>query len=172
MKSFSSSQIEDLNAKSSNGKFVETIIFTRNQNNPSIKDYFIRYGRSISFQGNLYQPLDFAWIGIKTTAAMELPGNQILVSNLGGKVIDYLEDPSINISSNDVVLQVLHIDKFGKITLVDELLFQVETIIADYHKSATFNLGVNYSLNDIIPRQSIETQEYPGIRQDVVRVGV
>jgi len=172
MKDFSSQEIKDLNAQSSKGKFVEAVIFTRDQSNPSVKDYFVRYGRSVSFQGNLYQPLDMAWLGIKTTATMELPGNQVVVSNLGGKVIDYLEDPSINIESNDVVLQVLHIDKFGKINLIDELLFQVETIIADYHKTATFNLGVNYSLNDIIPRQTIETQEFAGIRQDVVRVGV
>lgn len=102
---------------------------------------------------------------------MELPSNQVVVSNLGGAVIEYLEDDTVNIEGNDVVLQILFIDKFNKISLVDEMLFQVEIIVADYHKVATIHLGVNYSLNDIIPRGTIETQEFPGLRDDTIRVG-
>lgn len=170
MKSFSSEQIAALNAKSTTGRFVEAIIFTRDQDTGE-KDYFIRNGRPISFRGHQYQPLDFAWDGIKISAAMELPSNRIVVSNLGGQVIDYLENEDIVIEGNDVLLQILFIDRFQKITLVDEMLFQVEIIVADYHESATFHLGVNYSLNDIVPRGTLETQEFPGLRDDVIRVG-
>jgi hypothetical protein len=170
MKSFSSEQLQSLNAKSTTGRFIEAVIFTRDQDT-GVKDYFVRNGREISFKGNIYTPLDFAWEGMKVTSAMELPSNRVVVSNLGGQVINYLEDESVSIEGNDVVLQVLFIDKFNKITLVDEMLFQVEVIVADYHEAATFNLGVNYSLNDIIPRGTIETLEFPGIRDDVIRVG-
>lgn len=171
MKSFSSEQIEQLNAKSTTGRFLEAVVFTRDQSNPTVKDYFVRNARPIIFEGNTYQPLDMAWAGIKVTASGELPSNQVVVSNLGGVIIDYLEDDSVNIEGNDVLLRVLYIDRFNKISLVDEMLFQVEVIVADYNKSATFHLGVNYSLNDIIPRQTLETQEFPGLKQDVIRVG-
>jgi len=102
---------------------------------------------------------------------MELPSNRIVVSNLGGQIIEYLENEDIHIEGNDVVLQILFIDRFNNITLVDEILFQIELVIADYHKTATFQLGVNYSLGDIVPRGTIETAEFPGIRDDVIRVG-
>jgi hypothetical protein len=170
-KAFSSEQLEQLNAKMTSGKFREAVIFTRNQDNPNIKEYFIRHGRPIVFKGNTYQPLDMAWAGMKVSSSMELPSNQVVVSNLGGSINDYLEDPEVEIEGNDVTLQILYIDKFGQVSLVDEMLFQVEVVVADYHKAATFHLGVNYSLNDVVPRQTIEKQEFPGIRDDVIRVG-
>ena len=170
MKSFSSEVLAQLNAQSTSGRFVEAMIFTRDQAT-QVKDYFIRHPRPTSFKGNIYAPLDFAWAGIKIGSAMELPTNQVNISNLGGSVTDYLEDNDIEISENDVVLQTLHIDKYNKILLVDEMLFQVEYIVADYHKSCTAHLGVNYSLNDLVPRGTLETNEYPGIRGDYIRIG-
>jgi hypothetical protein len=170
MKSFSSEILAELNAQSTSGRFVEGIIFTRDQSS-QVKDYFVRNPRPITFKGNTYTPLDFAWAGIKVGSSMELPTNQVNISNLGGAVTDYLEDNDIEIEGNDVVLQILHIDKYNKVLLVDEMLFQVEYIVADYHKSATAHLGVNYSLNDSVPRGTIETNEYPGIRGDSIRIG-
>jgi hypothetical protein len=170
MKAFSSAQIEALNAKSTSGRFVEAMTFTRDQD-AQTKDYFVRNGRPISFRGNQYRPLDFAWEGIKVTSSMELPSNSVIVNNIGNLVVDYLEDEDIDLDGNDVVLQQLYIDKYNKITLIDEMLFQVEIMVADYYQSCTFHLGVNYSLNDIIPRETIETQEFPAIRDDVIRVG-
>jgi len=171
VKHFSSEQLKELNATHTRGRFVEAAVFTRDMDNPSIKDYFVRNRRPLVFQGETYLPLDITWIGMKTTASMELPNNQVVISNLGGVVIDFIEDNDIDINGNDVLLKVLYIDKFGKISLTDEMLYQVELIVADYYKSATFNLGVNYSLGDVIPRQTLETQEYPGLRQDVIRIG-
>lgn len=171
MKGFSSEQLEALNAKSSTGNLVEAVIFTRDQSDPSTKDYFVRFERSIKFDGNTYTPLDMVWSGMKVTTTMELPNNQVVVNNLGGRIIDYIEDNNINIDGNDVVLQVLFIDKYQNITLIDEMLYQVEIMVADYHKTATFHLGVNYSLTDIVPRNTLETQEFPGLRSDVIRVG-
>jgi hypothetical protein len=171
MKAFSSEQLDAINAQSTKGKFVEAVIFTKDPNNSLDKDYFVRWSRPISFKGNQYRPLDMAWSGIKTTANMELPSNQVIVSNLGGAVIDYLEKDDVNINGNDVVLQVLYIDKYNKISLIDEMLYQVEVVVADYHKAATFHLGVNFSLNDIVPNKTIETQEFPAIRDDVIRAG-
>lgn len=170
MKSFSSAQIEALNAQSTSGRFVEAMIFTRDQTTGQ-KDYFIRNGRPISFRGNQYVPLDFVWDGMKTSSSMELPSNSIIVNNIGNLVVDYIEDEDIDIDGNDVVLQQLYIDRYNKITLVDEMLFQIEIMVADYYQSCTFHLGVNYSLNDIIPRGTIETSEFPGLRDDVIRVG-
>lgn len=171
MKSFNSEQIKALNAKSLSGKLVEAVIFTRDQDNPSSKDYFIRWARPITFKGHQYIPLDMAWVDVKTSSSLELPGVQVLINNLGGVVIEYLEDPTVVIEENDAILQLLYIDKFHKVSLVDEMLYQVETVVADYSEKCTFNLGVNYSLNDIVTRQTIETQEFPGIRDDVIRVG-
>jgi len=170
MKSFSSEVLAELNAQSTTGRFVEAVIFTRDQTT-QVKDYFIRNPRSISFKGNVYTPLDFTWMGIKTTSSMELPTNQINMSNLGGAVIDYVEDNDIEVQGNDVLLQILHIDKYNKILMVDEMLFQLEFIVADYHKSATAHLGVDYSLNDLVPRGTIETNEFPALRGDAIRIG-
>lgn len=108
---------------------------------------------------------------MRTTTSMELPTNQVNISNLGGAVTDYLENNEIEIEGNDVVLQILHIDKYNKILLVDEMLYQIEYIVADYHKSATAHLGVNYSLNDSVPRGTIETNEFPSVRGDAIRIG-
>lgn len=170
-KAFSSEQLDQLNSQSKTGRFLEAAIFTRDQDNPDDKDYFIRNPKPIGFNGHTYMPLDMNWSGIKLSSAMELPSVLINLSNLGGKVIEYLEDENINIEGNDVVLQILFIDKYSKISVVDEMLFQVEVLVADYYSSATIHLGVNYSLNDPIPRHTIETQEFPGIRGDVLRVG-
>jgi hypothetical protein len=170
MKAFSSEQVASLNAKSTTGRFLEAMIFTRDQDTAD-KDYFIRNGRPISFKGNQYVPLQFTWEGIKITSSMELPTNKVSLNNIGNVVVDYIEDNDIIIDNNDVVLQVLYVDKFNKITLVDEMLFQVELVVANYYESATFHLGVSYSLNDVIPRGTIESQEFPGIRDDAIRVG-
>ncbi len=171
MKGLSSEQLKTINAQSKTGKFIEAIVFTRDQSDPDVKDYFIRYSRPITFNGNTYNPLDFMWSGVKVSSAMELPSVQVTISNLGGQVLDYIEQNNIEIEGNDVWLQILHIDKYAIITFVDEMLFQVEALVADYHTSATFHLGVNYSLNDQIPRFTLEKQEFPGIRDDVIRVG-
>ncbi len=111
------------------------------------------------------------WSGISISASMNLPTNQVTISNLGGEVIDYIEQNGIEIEGNDVRLQILLIDKYNKVTLVDEMLFQIEIIIADYLRACTIQLGVNYSLNDPIPRGTIETNEFPAIRGDAVRIG-
>lgn len=171
MKAFSSELLKDLNANSTTGKFMEAAMFVRDQSTPSVRDYFVNHERGISFNGNTYAPLSMIWSGIKVDAAMELPTNEITVSNLGGVVIDYLEDPSVDINQNDVYLQVLFMDKFRKISLIEQMLFQVELVVADYNRAAVFQLGVNYSLNDLVPRQTLEKQEFPGIRDDVIRVG-
>lgn len=171
MKGFSSEIIRELNSQSTTGRFVEAAVFTRDQSNPSVKDYFIRNQRPVSFNGNTYLPLDMTFSGIKVGAGMELPTNQVVISNLGGVVIDYIEENGVNIEGNDVFLQILHFDKYSRITLVDEMLFQVEVLVADYYKVATVHLGVNYSLNDPIPNGTIETNEFPAIRSDVIRIG-
>lgn len=172
MKGFSSEQLDSLNAQSKTGRFVQAIEFVRDPDDPiNGRDYFVRNSRSIVFNNHVYQPLDMKWSGIKVGTGMELPSVQIDVSNLGGQVLHYIEDNDIEIEENDVWLQIFHINKFGTVTLVDKMLFQLETIVADYHTVARFNLGVNYSLNDPIPRDTLEKQEYPGIRDDVIRVG-
>lgn len=170
-KAFSSELLEQLNSKSTTGKFREAAIFTRDQTDPTSKEYFIRNGRPVSFRGNIYRSLNMRWDGIKTSANMELPSNQVAIANLGGSVLEYLEDNNIRLEGNDVMLQILYVDRFLKVSLIDEMLFQVEFMVADYYKGATFHLGVNYSLNDLIPRNTIEKQEFPGIRDDVIRVG-
>ncbi len=171
MKSFSSEIVRELNKQTSTGRFVEAVVFTRVQSDPTSKEYFIRDARPKTFRGHTYQPLDMTWEGIKVSSGMELPSNNVSLSNLGGSVIDYIEDNNIEMEGNDVVLQQLFIDKFGKITLIDEMLFQIEYIVADYHKSATVHLGVNYSLKDPVPRGTIETNEFPAIRGDAIRIG-
>lgn len=172
MKAFSSEQIQELNRLSTSGIFVEACIFTRDQSDPnSAKDYLVHYGKYVVFRNHVYQPIDMAWSGLKVSAGMELPTNEVVIADVGGVVTDYLEDPSIVMEGNDCWLQVLHIDKFGGITLVDAMLYTVELITAEYGKGVTFHLGVNFSLNDTIPRETIEKQEFPGIKDDAIRVG-
>ncbi len=171
MKNFSSKHLADINAQISTGRFIEAVVFVRDKSNHANRDYFIKNSRAVSFNGNVYKPLDMIWSGVKISTAMELPSTDVTVSNLGGIVLDYIEDKSITIDGNDVWLQILHIDKLGVVSLVEEMRFQLEFIVADYHTSATFHLGVNLSLNDPIPRHTLEKQEFPGIKDDVIRVG-
>lgn len=169
-RAFSSEQITELNKLSHNGVYFEAVVFSRDLAG-TVKDRFSVIGKPIIYQGEIYSPLAMTWDGLKISSGMEIPTNSVTVTNLDGSVSHYLEDDTLVISGNDCLLQILFMDKQGDIHFVDEMLYQMEVAVADYHRAATFHMSVNFSLNDIIPRETLEKNEFPGMRDDFVRVG-
>lgn len=170
VKAFSSAYIQALNEQYQSGRFLKAVILTED---PSIstKKYYVDNETSITFQSNTYSPLEMSWSGYTVSAAMPLPTMTVNISNIGGEVIDYLE--TLDIIGNDVVLQILHIDRSGVVedvtTAKDEVALQVQSIVGD-DMVASFTLGLNLGLNDMLPRGVMTKAKYPGMIDDVIRL--
>jgi hypothetical protein len=174
LKGLSSKQIADLNRDYDGGKFFEAMIVTRDMNaDPQVKDYFCNFSRPITFEGNVYQPEAMSFDSSFTMSeAMELPTVKINLLNIGGVIDSYLHDPTVRIRQNDVIQQILHIDRRGIVTEYDRDRLQIQVISGTAGKgTATIYAGLNMRLSDRVPRQTLETNEFPGIRADVIRSG-
>lgn len=171
MKDLSSRQIADLNARTDGGIFFEAIKVTRDMNSdPQVIDYFANFSASFSFEGNVYEtcPLYFSGMDIKST--MDIPTNTVNIMNPGGMVNQYVYDNNIRIRRNDVWLQILHKNKQGKITMYDQDLLQVLVLRGQPAQgTASLFCSLGFKLGDKVPRETMETSEYPGIRADVIR---
>ena len=173
-KGLSSTQIVELNRDYGGGVFFEAIIVTRDmQSDPQVKDYFCHYSRPISFNGNVYTPEPMKFdASFAMTERMEMPSVKINLLNIGGIADSYLHDPTIKIRKNDIVQQVLHIDSHGVVTEFDKDRLQIQVISGSPGKgTAVIFAGLNMRLTDKVPRGTLETNEFPGIRGDVVRTG-
>jgi hypothetical protein len=168
LKVFSSEQVHELNKHASLGKFVEAMVVTRSA---TVADYFINYGKFIHFKGHTYAPLSMVWSGLQSSSTMELPTNSVSIANFGNEVAEYLEDNDVVVEDNDCLLQILYIDPFGTISMIDQMLYVIELLVAEYGKIVTLNLGLNFSLNDPVPRFTMELEEFPGLKSDTIRVG-
>ena len=175
MKGLSSKQITDLNRDDGyGGTFFEAIIVARTAPNtdPPVLDYFAKFERTFSFEGNLYQPLPMEWEGMATSSQMTIPTNNIVISDIGGVVADYLHDPDIQISVNDIIMRILHMSSKGVVSLYDEDLLQIQVVRASIGQGqVTIFAGLDLRFSEQVPKETIETNEFPGIRQDSVRIG-
>jgi|ERR1044072_9915781 hypothetical protein len=171
MKGLSTSQIADLNRQSDGGIFFEAIAVTRDVTNETI-DYFANYGRKFSFKGNIYEVCPMSFDGMNQTSNMEIPTNTVKIFNVGGVVNQYVYDNNIRIKRNPIVLQILHCDRLGRFSEFDREELQVLVLRGSPGAGvASIFASLGWKLGDRIPKQTIETSEYPGIRGDAVRSG-
>ena len=174
MKGLSSKLIADLNKDYDGGVYFEAIIVTRDMSvTPRVKDYFCNYERPIAFEGNIYEvePMVFD-SGFSITSQMELPATKVNLLNIGDVVDTYIHKKGVKIRKNDIVLQILLIDDHGVVSEYDQERLQIQVLSASPQKgTATIFAGLNFRLSDRVPRETLENDEYPGIRQDIIRAG-
>jgi len=173
MKGLSSQQILELNKDHDRGIFFEGLIVTKDMNDTESQDYFCNFQRAIEFNGHVYTPQGMSFDdAFSMSSSMELPVCQINLINIGGVVDAYLHDPSVHVRRNDIVMQILHIDDEGVVTEFDRDKIQVQVIHGQANAGvATIFAGLNMRLDDRVPRETMETNEFPGIRADVIRSG-
>lgn len=101
---------------------------------------------------------------------MSLPVATVNLSNVGNQVIDYIEDESneVVIRHNDVKMQVISRDRLGTFTLYGEAAMQA-LLVVDNGETVSLHLGLNVRLEDDLPADTIELNEFPGLRADVIR---
>ena len=175
MKGLSSNLIADLNKDYDAGVFFEAIIVTRDMDAvPQVKDYFCNFQRPFVYLGNEYRPEPMEWdASFSLSKSMELPVIKINLANIGAVVDGYLHDPAVKVRRNDLVQQILHISNTGVITEYDRDVLQIQVISGNSGAgTATIFAGWNMRLDDRVPRGTIETNEFPGIRGDAIRKGV
>jgi hypothetical protein len=168
VKTFSNSYIDRLNRVSGGGRFLKAVIVTESVS-PPIKKYYVDNEREIVFEGNTFTPLSMNWSGFETSSSMSLAKMTVTVPNLGGEVIAYIEE--IDILENDVEFLILHIDLLNEVNAVDRTILQIQTIEAD-DNIAAFTVGINLGLSDLLPREVIMKSEFPGLVDDVLRLGI
>jgi hypothetical protein len=159
---FSSAFIDRLNRTYNAGVWLKAAVVSYEGGT----DYWVHYGESITFKGNVYQPLPMQWEGIDASATMSLPGIRVSVSNIQGIAEAYVD--TVDLLGKDVRLQILHLDLLGTPKDVDEVAVQVQSI--EITTSAVSILcGLNMGLNDSLPRNVIQKSEFPGNSDDIRR---
>lgn len=128
--------------------------------------YWVDHEESIVFAGNTYQPLHMVWANIKTSQGMPTEGATVSVSNLGNHAIRYLKD--IDISGNEVVIQLLHLDLLSTLTNYWRRRYKVLSVSAD-QTLATFTVGRELGRNKL-PRKVFLRSEWPALSSDVPRI--
>lgn len=171
MKGLSTSQIADLNRQTDGGIFFEAISVTRDVGD-NIVDYFANFGSRFSFKGNTYEVCPMTFEGMNNTSNMEIPTNTVNVFNVGGVVNQYVYDNNIRIKRNPIVLQIMHCDRLGRFVEYDREELQILVLRGTPGAGgASIFASLGWKLGDRIPKQTIETSEFPGIRGDAVRRG-
>lgn len=156
--------IRKINARMGGGRILKAVVLTESKT-PLVKRYFVDNDTAIVFEGHTYQPLQMAWSGMKANAGMQLDGMTITVSNLGGQVESYAYQ--LDISGNDVELQVLHEDLLQMLTNFKKLHFKILQVSAD-DKAVAFAIGRTWGLDDRVA--VMLDSEFPGLVDDVARV--
>lgn len=167
-----SDQIEDLNSQFSDRRFFEAMSIVRNPNvSPTVTDYLAHNPDPVVFEGNTYQPLPMRFVNLKADSSHSLPVATVNFSNIGNLVVDYIEDDDngYDVDGNDVTLMVLAMDRLGRVFKYREDRFQVLMAVDDQQRTMTLYLGLLVRFNDPIPFETIERNEFPALRGDVVR---
>lgn len=156
--------IAKINARMGGGRILKAAILTETKT-PLVKRYFVDNEEPITFGGNIYQPLHMVWSGMKANAGMQLDGMAVTVSNLGGLVESYAY--RLDISGNDVELQILHEDLLSTLVNFKSLRFKVLTVSAE-DAAVTFQIGRTWGFDD---RCAVMLKsEFPSLLDDVGRV--
>lgn len=129
---------------------------------PGVQRYFVHHEDPIIFEGQTYTPLAMHWENIKTSMSMPTEGMQVALSNVGNQVVKYLKE--IDITGNEVVMQLIHLDLLSTLTDYWRRKSQVRAVRAD-PSAAVFVLGRQLGQNQL-PRRVMLADEYPGISSE------
>jgi hypothetical protein len=167
MKTFSDEWINRLNSTHSGGLFFKAAVLEVDDDTTL---YFSDTQDPITFDGNVYTPLQMVWAGQETSAEMPLPSVKVTVPDINGAVGAFLETTSLN--GRDVTLQLLHRDLLSVVTDVDTVQLQVMLIELKPQEAAVFTLGLNLALSDQLPKSVMTRAEYPGIPDAMRRASI
>lgn len=165
MQTFDADYIDKLNSTYQGGKFLKAVVVTENVS-PLVQKYWVDHEKEIEFEGHTWTPLHMRWDNIKTSQSMPIEGATISVSNLGNQAIRYIK--TVDISGNEVVLKLLHLDLLSTLTNYWTRRFKILSIRADVH-AATFTCGRTLGRNRL-PRNVYLKDRYPGLSSDVARI--
>lgn len=166
VKAFTSDWIAHLNANHSGGVFFLAVAITVG---PGDIRYYADTQRSIVFDGQTYNPRYMAIDGLGQTSQQNLPAVRLVVSNVLGDVGTFLE--TFDLSGHDIVVRLLHLDLLGSVSNQDSVQLQVLTAECD-EQVATFSLGLNIGLSEILPRHLITAAEFPGVPEGLRRASI
>lgn len=158
---FNADYIARLNAQYQKGKFLKACIVTESIS-PLVKRYFVHHEDPITFEGQNYVPLAMYWDSVKTSMSMPTEGMNVALSNIGNQVVRYLKE--IDITGNEVVLQLIHLDLLSTLTSYWRRKAQVRAVRADLN-AAVFVLGRQLGQNQL-PRRVMLAEEFPGISSE------
>ena len=154
MISFSNDYVDRLNRQYEKGKFIKAVILTESTS-PLVKKYWADHEDPIVFQGQTYNPLSMFWDQIKTSGTMMDMGAEVALSNIGNQVVEYIKD--IDITGNEVIMQLLHLDLLSTLTSHWKRKLKVLAVRADVNV-AIFTLGRELGRNRL-PRRLILPEE-------------
>ncbi len=157
--------VEKLNLNYEGGRFLKTVILTESYG-PTVNRYWVDHEEEITFDGNLYSRLRMRWEGIKTSQGMPTEGATVSVSNIGNQAIRYVKIEDI--TGNDVVLQILHLDLLANLTGNWTRKYRVLGVQADINVAA-FTCGRQLGQNKL-PRKIFEKSTFRGVSSDVARI--
>lgn len=157
--------VEKLNLNYEGGKFIKTVILTETVS-PLVQKFWVDHDYEISFNGNTYERLKMRWDGIKTSRLMPVEGATVTTSNLGNAAIKYVKQ--LDITGNEVLLQILHLDLLTNLTGHWLRKFKVQGVQADI-SVATFTVSRAFGHNKL-PRKVFLKSEFKGLSSDVPRI--
>lgn len=162
----SSGFIARLNRQMDAGLFVHAAVLEENE---STTHYWVDAQREIIFDGHVYQPRALSIEGVDLTAKMTLPAVRLTVPNLASEVTDYLEE--IDVLGQPMTVQLFHLDLLDIATDLDSMRLEIMAILGIL-EIVTFTLGLDLSLDDMVPRGVISRKEFPGIPSGMRRASV
>jgi hypothetical protein len=168
MKLFSTEYIQKLNATEGAGLFMQAVEVVESTS-PLVVHRFVTHERALTYQGNVYVPLDMQWSGFELQRGMELPTLSIAVPSLNGTVARWVREKAI--LEHDVTLLILHQDLLDDVQARDLIRLQIQSLDDNPVAGvAVCSLGLNLALADLIPREVMTKKEFPGIPDDRVRI--
>lgn len=166
MKNFSADWLARLNAQHSGGIFFLAAVLTVG---PEDIRRYADVQRTIEFDGESYLPLPMRLEGLGQSAQQSLPAVRVTVAAVTGEVEAFLA--TTDILGHDVVLQILHLDLLDDVQMQDSIALQV--MAAEWnHLTATFTLGINLALSDLLPRHVLTADFAPGVPEGYRRASV
>jgi len=173
MKDLPSSLVKKLNNNDSGLVYFEAfcIMTSEEDAEPRVYDYFANFSRPIGFQGNIYEPVLMVFSESEVSTKMEIPQAEIKLPNVGNRIDDYL-DRRVIIEDKEIRKQLLVYDEGNDpdVYMYDEEVMSVE-VLRTNDVGAIIVCGFRVKFDDPVPRQTLETNEFPALRADVIRAG-
>lgn len=159
--------VQKLNADTQGGMFLKAVDLVENTVGPVMR-YFVDHTESIVFNGQTYQPLKMRWDNLKTSQGMPIDGATVSVSNLGtlGQAAKYIKQ--VDVTDNEVMLRLLHLDLLSQTTGHWARKGYVLGVSGDV-SNVTFTVGRRLGRN-VLPRKIYTQLEFPALSPEIARI--